>query len=157
MTTPTMQLQVIQTARTNITILPTITSATPSPVLFAMQRQMQASHQYMEFAWNINAMEQALTLDLPANNSILQAVPNDTIDFMTHACLTRQILQQEDIVSTDEMLDLHGQPHEDSDDDAIDMNIHILSQAELDDVDLEGPESIAREVDHPFILLILAN
>ena len=37
------------------------------------------------------------------------------------------------------------------------MNIHILSQAELDNVDLEESEAIEREVDHSFILVTLAN
>ena len=118
MTPPPMQLQVIRTVRPNITLPPTIASATPSRILFAMQRQIQAYHQYMEFAWNINMMEQALTFDLPSNNSILQVVPDDTRDFITQTCLPRQILQQEDIESTNEILDLRGQPDEDSDDDA---------------------------------------
>ena len=37
------------------------------------------------------------------------------------------------------------------------MNIHVLSQAKLDDVDLEESEAIEREVDHLFILVTLAN
>ena len=122
-----------------------------------MQRQIQAYHQHMQFPCDINMMEHALTFDLPTNNSILQVVPNDTRDFITETCLPRHILQQEDKVSTNKILDLRGQLDEDSDDDAIDMNIHILSQAELDDVDLEESEAIEREVDHSFILLTLAN
>ena len=102
-------------------------------------------------------MEQALTFDLPSNNCILQVVPNNTRDFMTETCLPRQILQQEDIESTNEILDLRGQPDEDRDDEAINMNIHILSQGELDDVDLEESEAIEREVDHSFILVTQAN
>ena len=57
MTPQPMRLQVMQTVRANITIPPTIASATPSRILFAMPRQIQAYHQYMEFAWDINMME----------------------------------------------------------------------------------------------------
>ena len=102
-------------------------------------------------------MVQGLTFDLSSNNSIFHVVPNDTIDFMSQTCLPIQILEQEYIVSTNEIVDLRERPDEDSYDDPIDMNIYILSQAELDAVDLEKSEAIEQQVDQAFILLTLAN
>lgn len=56
---------------------------------------------------------------------------------MTGTCLHRQILPLEDMVSTNEILNLSVQLVEDDDNDAIDINIHILSHDELDQIHSE--------------------